>query len=203
MHRLGQILMLKSSTVSNSRLLNFVDRVADACGQLGVLMIIFITAVLSYEAIARYFFHAPTQWTQDISITLQVWFTYLGMALVLKERKMIRITAMLGVAPIWVRYACEVLALVIIFLFSLMATVKGWEVVIDSIRLGRRQPTMLALPNWISEIPVVLGFALLMVQSLVELIRLPFRGPPTFDPESELDMTDEPPENTAGNEANA
>lgn len=195
--------MLKSSTVLNNRLLHFVDRVAEVCGQLGVLMIIFITAVLSYEAVARYFFHAPTQWTQDVSITLQVWFTYLGMALVLKERKMIRITAMLGVAPVWVRYVCEVLALVIIFLFSLMATVKGWDVVSDSILMGRRQPTMLALPNWIAELPVVLGFALLTLQSLVELIRLPFRGPPTFDPESELDIVDESTEITAGNGANA
>lgn len=195
--------MLKSTTVLNSRLLRCVDRVAEACGQLGVLMIIFITAVLSYEAIARYFFHAPTQWTQDVSITLQVWFTYLGMALVLKERKMIRITAMLGVAPVWVRYVCEVLSLVIIFLFSLMATVKGWDVVRDSILMGRRQPTMLALPNWIAELPVVLGFALLTLQSLVELIRLPFQGPPTFDPESELDVSDEPTENTTAHEANA
>src|SRR5690606_28872232 len=116
--------------------------------------------------------------------------TYLGMALVLRDGKMIRITAVLGVAPTWMRYACEALALVIILLFSLMATIKGWDVVSDSIRLGRRQPTMLALPNWIAELPVVLGFALLAVQSGAELIRLPFRGPPTFAPESELEADD-------------
>lgn len=195
--------MLKSSTVPNHWLLRIVDRVADVCGHMGVLMIIFITAALSYEAIARYFFHAPTQWTQDISITLQVWFTYMGMALVLKEGKMIRITAMLGVAPAWVRYVCEALALIIILLFSIMATVKGWDVVTDSFRLGRRQPTMLALPNWIAELPVVLGFALLALQSLAELIRLPFRGPPEFNPESELELDDEPTRTTAGKEANA
>src|SRR5690554_151912 len=182
-----------------SRILRFVDRIADFCGGIGVLMIIFVAAALSYEAIARYFFHAPTQWTQDISITLQVWFTYLGMALVLKEGKMIRITALLGVAPVWIRYVCETLTLIIIFLFSLMATVKGWDVVTDSFQLGRRQPTMLALPNWIAELPVVLGFGLLTLQSVAELIRLPFRGPPTFNPESELDLDDEPTHNnTAG-----
>ncbi|KAA0911259.1 TRAP transporter small permease [Pusillimonas sp. ANT_WB101] len=195
--------MLKSSTVPNHWLLRIVDRVADVCGHIGVLMIIFITAALTYETIARYFFHAPTQWTQDISVTMQVWFTYLGMALVLKEGKMIRITAMLGIAPAWVRYACEALGLIIILLFSIMATVKGFDVVTDSIALGRRQPTMLALPNWIAELPVVLGFALLSLQSLAELIRLPFRGPPSFDPESELELDDEPSHNTAGKEANA
>ncbi len=195
--------MLKPSKVANHWLLRFVDRVAEVCGHLGVLMVIFIAAVLSYEAIARYFFHAPTQWTQDISITMQVWFTYLGMALVLKEGKMIRITALLAVAPAWVRYACEALALIIILLFSIMATVKGWDVVIDSFRLGRRQPTMLALPNWIAEIPVVLGFALLALQSLAELIRLPFRGPPEFNPESEIQLDDESTLTAASKRANA
>ncbi|MDR4126398.1 TRAP transporter small permease subunit [Yanghanlia caeni] len=184
-----------------SRILRFVDRIADFCGGIGVLMIIFIATVLTYEAVARYFFHAPTQWTQDISITLQVWFTYLGMALVLKEGKMIRITAILGVAPLWVRYVCEALALVIILLFSVMATAKGWDVVNDSFRLGRRQPTMLALPNWIAELPVVIGFALLAVQSVAELIRLPFRGPPSFSPESELEDSNKGVLNQQGNQS--
>lgn len=194
--------MLKSSRLPSYWLLRAVDRVANVCGHLGALMVIFIATTLSYEAIARYFFHAPTQWTQDISVTLQIWFAYLSMALVLKEGKMIRITALLGVAPAWVKYACEALSLIIILLFSIMATVKGWEMVADSIHLSRRQPTMLALPNWIAELPVVFGFALLAVQSLAELTRLPFRGPPSFDPESELDLNAEPT-HIANKEANA
>ncbi len=181
--------MSNPGAIESSGMLRYVDRIADMCGKIGVLMLIFITAVLSYEAVARYFFHAPTQWTQDISVTLQVWFTYLGMALVLKDGKMIRITAVLGVAPLWLRYILEAVALVVILLFSLVAVVKGWDVVADSIRLGRRQPTMLALPNWIAELPVVLGFALLMLQAAAELIRLPFRGPPSFLPDGEVDLS--------------
>lgn len=179
--------MANTQALERNGLLRAIDKVSNVCGAIGVIMIVFVTVILTYEAIGRYFFHAPTQWTQDISVTLQVWFTYLGMALVLKEGKMIRITALLGVAPAWMRYACEGLALIIIFLFSVMAVVKGWDVVADSIRLGRREPTMLALPNWISELPVVLGFALLAIQSLAELVRLPFRGPPSFAPDSEID----------------
>src|SRR5690606_13604404 len=151
--------MSSVQSLERSKVLRAVDGISGFCGSVGVYMIVFITAALTYEAVARYFFHAPTQWTQDISVTLQIWFTYLGMALVLRDGKMIRITAVLGVAPVWMRYACEALALVIILLFSLMATVKGWDVVSDSIRLCRRQPTMLALPNWVAELPVVLGFA--------------------------------------------
>ncbi|MFY9348050.1 MAG: TRAP transporter small permease, partial [Orrella sp.] len=94
--------------------LRVVDWVAEACGQIGYVMVIAIGLMLTYEVIARYIFLAPTQWTQDIAVTLQIWFTYLGMALALKQRQMIRITAFLAIAPLWMRYLMETLALVVI-----------------------------------------------------------------------------------------
>lgn len=180
--------MSHDSHILNSAPLRWIDRIAEGCATLGVWMLIFVTAALSYEAIARYLFHAPTQWTQDISTTLQIWFTYVGMAMVLKEGGMIRISAILMIAPLWLRYVLEVLALLVVLAFSLVAVTKGWAMLMDSIQLGRRQPTMLALPNWISEIPIVAGFGLLALQAVVELIRLPFRGPPTFRPDGEVEM---------------
>jgi TRAP-type C4-dicarboxylate transport system permease small subunit len=167
--------------------LRVVDWVADACGQIGYLMVISVGLMLTYEVIARYVFVAPTQWTQDVAVTLQIWFTYLGMALALKQRQMIRITAFLSIAPSWVRYLMEGIALLVIAVFSAVATVKGYDMLMDSLRLGRRQPTMLALPNWIAEIPIVLGFGLLFVQACADLIRLPFGPAPNFSPGGEHD----------------
>ncbi|MFO7747424.1 MAG: TRAP transporter small permease [Orrella sp.] len=169
------------------RALRVVDWVADACGQIGNVMVISIAVMLTYEVGARYLFTAPTQWTQDVSVTLQIWFTYLGMALALKQRQMIRITALLAIAPSWVRYLMEGLALLIIGVFSAVAMVKGYDMLINSIELGRRQPTMLALPNWVAEIPIVIGFALLLLQSIADLIRLPFGPAPSFSPGGEHD----------------
>lgn len=169
------------------RALRVVDWVADACGQIGNVMVISIAVMLTYEVGARYLFTAPTQWTQDVSVTLQIWFTYLGMALALKQRQMIRITALLAIAPSWVRYLMEGLALLIIGVFSAVAMVKGYDMLINSIELGRRQPTMLALPNWVAEIPIVIGFALLLLQSISDLIRLPFGPAPSFSPGGEHD----------------
>lgn len=172
--------------ISDSAPLRWVDRLADFCGSIGVYMLIFVTVVLTYEAFARYAFSAPTQWTQDISTTLQIWFTYIGMAMLLREGRMIRITAILVISPRWLLYVLEALALLVVLVFSLIAVVKGWDMLGDSIRLGRRQPTMLALPNWISELPIVAGFLLLAVEAVAELVRLPFRGPPVFRPDGEV-----------------
>ncbi|WP_227369235.1 TRAP transporter small permease [Halomonas sp. M20] len=165
--------------------LAWVDRLAELLARLGGLLVVIIALLLFGEVVARYVFHAPTIWTQDIAITLQVWFTYLGMAYVLRKRELIRITAIVALLGPRLRQLAEGFALVVILLFSLMATVYGWDVVSESIRSGRRQPTILELPNWVAELPVTVGFALLSLQSLAELIRLPFRPAPTFNPGGE------------------
>ncbi|MFY9348599.1 MAG: hypothetical protein WAO93_12710, partial [Orrella sp.] len=65
--------------------------------------------------------------------------------------------------------------------------VKGFDMFMDSIQMGRRQPTMLALPNWIAEIPIVIGFGLLFIQACADLIRLPFGPAPSFSLTGEHD----------------
>jgi TRAP-type C4-dicarboxylate transport system permease small subunit len=178
---------INGHSVPKLKPLRVVDWVAEACGQIGYLMVIAISLMLTYEVTARYVFSAPTQWTQDIAVTFQIWFTYLGMALALKQRQMIRITAFLAIAPQWMRYVMEALALVVIAAFSAVAAIKGYDMLVDSIALGRRQPTMLALPNWIAEIPIVIGFGLLFIQACADLIRLPFGPAPSFSPGGEHD----------------
>lgn len=167
----------------------WVDRTSDLLGRIGDVLVVMIMVLLTYEVVARYVFSAPTKWTQDVSTMMQVWFTFLGMALVLRKREMIRITAVLAIAPAWVRYLFEAIALLVILVFSVVATVKGYDMLQDSLRLGRRQPTMIALPNWVGELPIVIGFALLALQSLVELIRLPFGPAPQFSISGEQELT--------------
>lgn len=163
-------------------LLSAVDRTADVCARIGQVMVVLVAIMLFYDVIARYVFLAPTIWAQDVAITIQVWFTYLGMAFVLRHREMIRITALLSIMGPGGRKAMDAFSLVVIIAFSVIAVVYGADVLADSIRIGRRQPTMLEMPNWISELPVIVGFALLGVQGVAELIRLPWRPAPTFAP---------------------
>lgn len=179
--------------------LKWIDRLSLAFGRLGDVLLVAIASMLTYEVVARYVFLAPTEWTQDVAVTLQIWFTYLGMALVLRQRQMIRISAFLAIAGPRMRYALEGLALLVIGVFALIAMIKGFDMMMDSIALGRRQPTMLALPNWMAELPIVVGFALLLLQVLVDLIRLPFGPPPTFSAggEHDLDASDSEPTSKA------
>ncbi|EAU40001.1 putative integral membrane transport protein [Fulvimarina pelagi HTCC2506] len=160
--------------------LRWTDRAGALCARLGDVLVVAIALMLFFEVAARYLFNAPTIWAQDIAIACQVWFTYLGMAYVLRQRQMIRITALVALAGPFLRRLVESFTLLVILAFCTVAVVYGIDVVVDSIRLGRRQPTMLEMPNWIVEIPVVFGFLLLGIQALADLIRLPFGPAPEF-----------------------
>ena len=176
---------LPARGVAGNRVLGAVDRVGALCARLGDILVVAIAVMLFFEVAARYIFNAPTVWAQDVAIAFQVWLTYLGMAYVLRQRQMIRITALLALAGPTLRRWAEAFSLLVIFAFSLVAVIYGWDIVADSIRFGRRQPTMLEMPNWIVELPVVLGFLLLAVQAAADLIRLPFEPAPDFSPSGE------------------
>ncbi|WP_420392335.1 TRAP transporter small permease [Acuticoccus sp.] len=167
-------------------LLAAVDAVSGLAARVSDVLVVLIAIMLAYEVGARYLFLAPTKWTHDVSIVLQIWLTYLGMAFVLRQRDMIRITALIALLGPNGRRIIEAVSLVAILAFCVVAFLAAWDVVRDSLALGRRQPTMLAMPNWIGEVPVIVGFALLFLQALCDLVRLPFRPAPTFAPPTEL-----------------
>jgi TRAP-type C4-dicarboxylate transport system permease small subunit len=106
---------------------------------------------------------------------------------------MIRIAAFASMAGPRVRKLLEAFTLVVILAFSAMAVYYAWGIVADSIRLDRRQPTMLEMPNWITEIPVVIGFAFLGLQALADLVRLPFGPAPDFSAGAEHSAEEESP----------
>jgi TRAP-type C4-dicarboxylate transport system permease small subunit len=158
-----------------------------------MVLVVLIAVMLCGEVVARYVFNAPTIWTQDVSVVFQVWMTYLGMSTVLRQRQMIRIAAFASMAGPRVRKLLEAFTLVVILAFSAMAVYYAWGIVADSIRLDRRQPTMLEMPNWITEIPVVIGFAFLGLQALADLVRLPFGPAPDFSAGAEHSAEEESP----------
>lgn len=157
-----------------------VDALSGLFARIGDVMLVITTVFLTYEVVARYIFRSPTRWTMDVSTTLMIWFTFIAMAMALRDRHMIRITAALVHAPARLRKVAEAFSIAVIACFCLFAAVYCFGLMMESVRLGRRQPTMLQMPNWVAELPVIIGFTLLFLQSLVELVRVPFRPAPDF-----------------------
>jgi len=148
-----------------------IDRISDFFGHLAAWLFFLIGGIIVFEVVARYVFLAPTIWGEEMSRFLQVWATYLAAACVLKNRQLIAIDAVTSKMPDVLRIVCETCALLIIALFSLVALIYGIEIAMESIKVGRATSTMLAVPKWMTEISIPIGFGLMLLQTFVELVR--------------------------------
>ncbi len=149
-----------------------LDRISDAAARLGAILICVIGAMLLYEVCARYLFFAPTSWAEELSRLFQAWAIYLAAAYLLKGDHFITIDVLTRRLGTRGRKLQRLLVLLIVLAFSGIAIVWGIGIVADSLRLGRAQSGMLGSPTWIGEISIPIGFALLAVQALAELLRL-------------------------------
>lgn len=128
--------------------------------------------MVTFEVIMRKVFNSPTIWVDETSRFCLVWAVYLASAHILKKRELITVelfTVSLSAAKLKV---LEFFALTVIAIFSAVATYYGAEVVLESIEMGRKTSSMLGVPKWITESAVPVGFGLLLIQAVVEMIKL-------------------------------
>ncbi|MDG4720346.1 MULTISPECIES: TRAP transporter small permease [Thalassospira] len=128
--------------------------------------------MLTYEVIARYFFIRPTIWAAELSQLCLIWGSLLGMPWALAARRHISVDAVTRLFSEPVQRGIEIVAMLCVFAFSVMVTIKGWDIFYESFERGRTSGTMLDLPAWVAELPVALGFALLAIQAVIEVIGL-------------------------------
>lgn len=131
-----------------------------------------IGMMVTYEVVMRKVFNSPTIWVDEIARFFQVWAVYLACGHILKLRKLITVELFAkALSPTALKFL-EFIALIIIGAFSLVATYYGASVVMESIEMGRRTSTMLGVPKWFTESAIPVGFGLLFLQTVVELIKL-------------------------------
>ena len=159
-------------------LFRLVDRIADLLGLLAAWLFFATGAMITYEVLARYLFNAPTIWAAELSQLFLLWGTFIAMAVLLRQRAHIRITLLIGRFGPRGRQASELFTLVFVAGFSAVAGWNGWWIAYDSLERGRSTGTMLNIPNWWSEMVIPLGFLVLLLQCLVELVRVWRDGAP-------------------------
>ncbi len=127
--------------------------------------------MLTYEVLARYIFVQPTSWAAELSQLCLLWGVLLAAPWCLRERRHIRITAIIGQLKGAPRAASETLSMGVVAVFSAIVGYHGALIVLDSIHLNRTTGTLLNMPIWIVEVAVPAGFALLFAQACIETLR--------------------------------
>jgi len=101
-----------------------------------------------------------------------IWGSLLAMAWLLKNRQHIQVDAVVRLLPSGLARWLDSLVMLVIAIFSLITGWYGFKIFYDSFERGRTTGSLLDLPIWITELAIPAGFALLLLQALVELTRI-------------------------------
>jgi len=152
--------------------MSLISRISHLACVIGAVLMAATGAMLTYEVIARYFFIKPTIWAAELSQLCLVWGCLLAMAHLLTLRRHITVNAVTTLLPDAGQRLCTYIALIVVIVFSAIVAFWGFDIFYTSFERGRTTGSILNMPIWISEASVPVGFGLLALQGVVELLRL-------------------------------
>jgi TRAP-type C4-dicarboxylate transport system permease small subunit len=152
--------------------IRLIDAISEFAGKLSAWVMFVVGFCITFEVVMRYVFTAPTIWVDEISRIMQVWIVYLAAAYALKHRQMVVIDLVLrNPDTVWRRLA-ESFAILVIFLFAGVAIWYGFQIWLKDTLAGHTTDSFLAPPKWFTHAPVWVGSVLLMLQGMVQLVRV-------------------------------
>lgn len=152
--------------------MTFISKLSRIAGLTGAVLMALTGAMLTFEVVARYFFIKPTIWAAELSQLCLIWGCLLSMAWLLNARRHITVNAVTSLLPQGAQKICVAVALLCIIAFSGIVTVWGFDIFHDSFSRGRTTGSLLNLPTWVAELSVPIGFGLLTLQAIADLLTL-------------------------------
>lgn len=154
----------------------WVDALSRLCGVLAALLLLFAMLVVTEMVLARYVFTVSTTWQTDAVVFSATAAIFMGAPYVLLDKGHVGVDfVQLVVQPAtrrrmdqagaWLGLAfCAIMAIAV-SLYLYEAIVGGWTT-----------SSIARIPLWMPLAPVVIGFVLLCLQYVAELIKL-YRSP--------------------------
>lgn len=136
----------------------------------------FIGAIVTFEVVARYVFHSPTDWVEEVSRLGMVWATFLLLAVCLAQRQLITITLFSNSLGDRGKMILEGVIFLVIGVLALVIGYLSFISVLTMISMGRATNSTLALPYWIFYLPICIGFLMLATQAIMEFLLICMTG---------------------------
>lgn len=136
----------------------------------GVLCVVALMVVVTYEVVSRYLLNAPTAWADEIASYLLIQIVFLGLAQNLLRGDHIRIEIVTERATAGARRWLELLAYVAGLAFSVMLLTGTWIRFQNFWSRNTVSDSPLMTPLWIPMTPVVIGAAVFVLAMLTGMI---------------------------------
>jgi tripartite ATP-independent transporter DctM subunit len=136
------------------------------------LLVLAEIVVLFAGVTARYAFHSPLVWTDELASILFLWLAMLGSVIALQRSEHMRLTAIIGGMSAAGRARTEALASAGVAVFLLMVLPSAWEYASDEWFI---ETPALGIHNTFRAMAIPVGAALMVITALSRLLRLSWK----------------------------
>lgn len=146
-------------------------------GALSALILLFVFLIISLSIVMRYFFNAPIAWSDELIGYLMVAIGFLGLSSALLDDRHISIDLL---TPLLSDKARKLLALVgylVVAAVGVTFFYSALETLTFNYDFGLYSVGSLDAPIWITQLPMVVGSAFLVLAALTKFLELSFRTP--------------------------
>jgi TRAP-type mannitol/chloroaromatic compound transport system permease small subunit len=151
--------------------LRAIDVLSDWTGKVFSFLILFITAVILFEIVARYIFGMPTIWAYEISLALYGIYVALIGAYTLVHGVHVNVDILYAQFSERTRAGVNLFTWLIFFLWcgALIWTgwIRGWE----SLMMGERESTAFGCPIYPVKLSLAIGGTLLFLEGAAIYVR--------------------------------
>ena len=154
------------------RFVDFVDSLSRACGVISAVLLIFAMVVVCQMVFMRYVFRAATVWQTEAVVFGATAAIFLGAPYVLLKKGHVGVDVVQTMVTSATRRRLEQTGSVLSLIFCFTMMVATGIHLFEALEGGWTTPSVAAVPLWMPLTPMFIGFFLLCLQYLSELIKL-------------------------------
>lgn len=123
-------------------LVGWIDALCAWLGHAVSYLVFGMIGVIMFEVVSRYFFNAPTFWSQDVSGWLQVAYVFLGGAYALQKGYFVRVDMLYERVPPKGQALIDLTLSTVLFVcFAAVMMTRGWDLAHQSWDMGETSAT--------------------------------------------------------------
>lgn len=154
------------------RFIRAIEALSRLGGASSVLLLFIAMIVMCQMILMRYLFNAPTVWQTEVVVFAATAAIFIGAPYVLMKKGHVGVDVIELMMSSPNRRRMKLLGAVLGLAFCLLMTVASVIYVHEAWEGGWTTPTIAAIPLWIPASPMLVGFALLCLQYVVEMMKL-------------------------------
>jgi TRAP-type C4-dicarboxylate transport system permease small subunit len=153
------------------RIAYIVEKIAYLGGYYSGWLVPLMMILVVVEVFWRYVLHRPLMVADEFSAYMLVALSYLGTAYTWKQGGHVRVTVLVSRLPprasSWIRF----IGLIFVFIFMIELDRVGYKMIMYALKINLRSTTWLMVPLFWPQLTVFIGFILLTLLLMVDIVQ--------------------------------